>query len=202
MLLTNLDYLKISIKNEEKTFDSSYMFLNKNLNIDNYVKVTQELKELLATIKTLKVRNQNTEQIYKDLFNIWKGEFAGQSEFNCFLSACDITRDKLFYNFEDFKIVVDLYLENRDLELYTPVHWIQALLDSISSKAKGKCGENKIINIAIEEGFKLVNSWEEFNKNKKAISSFSKNIFDIINIEKNLGVKLPNEKQNKLLDII
>jgi hypothetical protein len=144
----------------------------------------------------------STEEIYQDLFNHWKKEFGSKSEFNCFLAVCDVNRDDVKKNFKDFKIIVDLFLKNRSLNLATPKEWIQALLDSIASKSQGISGETKLLKIAQKHGFLIVNSWDDFNTTVKAAVEFSDNVFNLDNIELKLGIKLPNDEQNKNLDVI
>ena len=45
-----------------------------------------------------------------------------------------------------------------------PEEWIQAILDTNSSRKKGKCGENKLINILKKQDFIEVSSWDDFLK--------------------------------------
>jgi hypothetical protein len=178
------------------------MFLNWHKYIDKYVKTTKKLKELLATIKTLKNKGQNVKEYYKDLYNLITKESASKSELNCFINACDFSIATLEKYPEYFEHIIDLYLKHRDFTDITPKEWIQAIIDKGASRSKGKIGENKLIEIAVPVKFIKVDNWTDFQKTEKAIVSFSKNIFDIANIKKHLGIDLIFGNQNKMLDII
>lgn len=199
---SNLYYFKRSISNPEQPLDLAYMFLDWDKNINDYVSVTKKLKELLATIKTLKTKKQNAEDFYADLYALWKNEFAGASELNCFLAACDTSRGGIIDDFKSFKYVVDLYLEHRDFTEITPKEWAQALLDSNASRRKSSSGENKLRNIAEKSGFTFAKDWDTFIKTEKVIANFSKDKFDLKNIKQKLGLTLKFNNQGKLLDII
>ncbi|MDR0646648.1 MAG: hypothetical protein LBG46_06880 [Elusimicrobiota bacterium] len=200
-LRNNLHYFKISIANPEK-LEKRYMFLEWDKNIDKYVSATKKLKELLATVKTLKEKNLNADEIYKDIYELMQMQFVSKSELNCFVNACDSTMATIQNDFSSFKKIVDLYLKYRDFTELTPKEWIQAIIDKGASRAKGSIGEDKLIEIANRTGFVFVDNWNDFSNIKKCIVKFSKNIFDIQNIRKNLGVDLKFSSQNKMLDII
>ena len=82
-----------------------------------------------------------------------------------------------------------------------PEEWIQAILDTNSSRKKGKCGENKLISILKKCGFKEVFEWDDFFKADYCAVKFSKK-FSLKNVRKSLGVKIKTKKQNKTLDLI
>ena len=74
-----------------------------------------------------------------------------------------------------------------------PEEWIQAILDTNSSRKKGKCGENKLINILKKQDFIEVSSWDNFFKTDYCVVKFSKK-FSLKNVRKNLGSKNKNKK--------
>ena len=82
-----------------------------------------------------------------------------------------------------------------------PEEWVQAILDTNSSRKKGKCGENKLIYILKNQGFKEVFEWDDFFKTDHCVVKFSKK-FNLKNVRKNLNVKIKTKKQNKALDLI
>lgn len=177
------------------------MFLDIHSDIDMYVEKTKELKEILTTIKTLKNRNKNTDDLCKELFLIFKDEYFSKSEFNCFLNACDYTT-AVVNDFELFKQLVFLYIDNREITNNTPREWIQAIIDKGSSRSKCSIGEIKLIEIAKKYNFKEVNNWKDFINNNRVIARFSKNNFDNNRIKKYLNIDLQFNTQNKMLDII
>ena len=82
-----------------------------------------------------------------------------------------------------------------------PEEWIQAILDSNSSRKKGKCGEIKLLSILQKLGFKEVKIWKDFFTEKKCVAQFSK-VFSLKNARDELDVKIKTKKQNKDLDLI
>lgn len=82
-----------------------------------------------------------------------------------------------------------------------PEEWVQAILDTNSSRKKGKCGENKLIHFLKKQGFIEVSNWDDFLKTDYCVVKFSKK-FSLKNVRKNLGVKIKTKKQNKTLDLI
>jgi len=201
MLQSNQVYFDISKANPEK-LDKRYMALNWHRDIARYVQETKQLKELLATIKTLRRRKENADRIYRDLYQLTESHFISKSEFSCFINACDSTAETLRDNFEDFKLIVDLYLEHRDFIEETPKEWIQAIIDRGASRAQSVIGENKLIEMAGSCGFTHVTSWNDFIAAPKAAARFSKNKFDIPQIHEHLGIDLNFNTQGKMLDVI
>lgn len=63
-------------------------------------------------------------------------------------------------------------------------------------------GEKKLIKILKGFGFKRVNNWKEFKKQKICLARFSKEIFSIENIKKEFKIKISLKKQGKNLDLI
>jgi len=82
-----------------------------------------------------------------------------------------------------------------------PEEWIQAILDSNSSRKKGKCGEFKLISILKKLGFKEVKNWEDFSKSEKCVAQFSK-VFSVKKVREELNAKINTKKQGKKLDLI
>lgn len=78
---------------------------------------------------------------------------------------------------------------------------MQAILDTNSSRKKGKCGENKLIHILEKQGFKEVFGWDDFLKTGYCVVKFSKK-FNLKNVREKLDVKIKTKKQNKTLDLI
>ena len=95
-----------------------------------------------------------------------------------------------------------LFLKNRDLIDSVPENWVQAILDSNSSRRKGELGENKLIKILKKLKFKKVENWVNFNKQKMCIAQFSDKIFSTKNVKGKLNLKMPLKKQGKKLDLI
>ena len=79
--------------------------------------------------------------------------------------------------------------------------WVQAILDTNSSRKKGRCGEKKLLRILTKNDFQEVKKWKEFLNKRKCVAKFSK-IFSVKNVRKNLGIRLATKKQNKKLDLI
>ena len=82
-----------------------------------------------------------------------------------------------------------------------PEEWIQAIIDSNSSRKKGKCGELKLISILKKLDFEKVKNWENFKKLNKCVAQFSK-VFSVKKVQENLKVKIKAKKQGKKLDLI
>ena len=78
---------------------------------------------------------------------------------------------------------------------------MQAILDTNSSRKKGKTGENKLISILKKQGFIEVFGWNDFFKTNYCMVKFSKK-FNLKNVRKNLDIKIKTKKQNKTLDLI
>lgn len=172
----NRHYFDISIDKPEG-LDTRYMALDWHKDIEQYVAETKKLKELLATIKTLRSRGENADRIYESLRNLTFSTFASKSELSCFVNACDATFSTLKSDFAAFKTVVDLYLQHRDFTEETPKEWIQAIIDKGASRAQGSIGENKLIEIAGMSGFALAENWPDLAIQPKAVAKFSKTVF-------------------------
>jgi len=64
--------------------------------------------------------------------------------------------------FKNNKKITERYFSKRVLNEMAPEEWIQAILDTNSSRKKGKCGENKLISILKKRGFEEVFNWDSF----------------------------------------
>ncbi|OGF20799.1 hypothetical protein A2316_03150 [Candidatus Falkowbacteria bacterium RIFOXYB2_FULL_38_15] len=64
--------------------------------------------------------------------------------------------------FENNKKITERYFAKRVLNEIAPEEWVQAILDTNSSRKKGKSGENKLIFILKKQGFKEVFDWMIF----------------------------------------
>jgi len=199
----NQHYFKISQENPEFSLDSFYIFDNKNPNLREYIKNTKEIKEILTTIKILQKKKENQKTINKYFEELQKSlsEFSNCSEFICFVNACDNTLNAVKKDLNLIKQITQKYFSKRLLSDLIPEEWIQAILDSNSSRKKGKCGESKLISILEKLGFKEVKDWANFNKSTKCVAQFSK-VFSVKKVQENLNVKIKTKKQGKKLDLI
>jgi hypothetical protein len=96
-------------------------------------------------------------------------------------------------------------LENRDLTDLTPAEWIQAILDSHSSRRKGTAGENKLKLICQQLEFVPVSTWSEMEEKKRAFASFSKSAskdFSLDHVRKKLRITLRMNDPNKAPDLL
>ena len=201
--LNNQHYFKISMENPEGILDEFYVFDEKHPQLEKYVSNTKDIKNLLITIKTLKERGEDkatTKKYLIELSNILN-KFSNCSEFGCFINACDSFLDFAKTDLNLLGKIADKYFEKRILNESIPEEWIQAILDSNSSRKKSKCGEEKLIYILKHNGFQEIKKWNDFFKKEKCVAKFSKN-FSVKNIRRKLNIKLSTKKQNKNLDLI
>ena len=199
----NLHYFKISQENPEKILDSFYVFDEKHPQLQRYIANTKEIKNLLITIKTLKKKNEDKKVVAKYFLELSKtlGRFSNCSEFACFINACDSFLDFAKNDIVLLEKIAQRYFDKRILNEVVPEEWIQAILDSNSSRKKGKCGEKKLLHILAKYAFQEVKTWKEFVGKQRCVVKFSE-IFSIKNVRKKLGIKLATKKQNKKLDLI
>src|SRR3989338_5014462 len=200
---SNLHYFNISRQNLENFLDNFYIFDEKHPQLQEYIVNAKEVKNILITIKTLQEKKESKEVVEKYFLELSKilNKFSNCSEFGCFINACDS-----FLNFAKKNIILlekiaQRYFEKRIFNETIPEEWVQAILDSNSSRKKGKCGEKKLLNILAECGFQEVKTWEGFFNEQKCVAKFSK-IFSVKNVRKNLNIKMAAKKQNKKLDLI
>jgi len=129
------------------------------------------------------------------------GKFSNCSEFSCFVNACDNIIDEAKNEIILLKEITKRYFAKRTLNEMVPEEWVQSILDTNSSRKKGKSGENKLIHILKKQGFKEVFNWDDFFKTDYCMVKFSKK-FSLKNVRENLGVKIKTKKQNKTLDLV
>lgn len=204
ILKNNLHYFKVSQNNLEPQLDLSYFLIEKEPRIKEYVLNIKNIKEILITLKKLKDNKEKEEIIekyYKELF-VCFNDYSNCSELGCFVNACDTTRDLIREDFESFIKIVDFFIKERILDDKTPENWIQAIIDNNASRKKGKLGEYKLIKILNTMGYKSIDNWVSFKKNKKCVTSFSKDFFTIKEVKKFLNIKINTNNQEKMLDLI
>jgi len=199
----NLQCFKISQENSEPALDDFYIFEKKDPDIKQYIKNTKQIKNYLITIRTLLDKKEKREVIDK-YFKELAGDlnkFSNCSEFSGFINACDNTLNFAKHDFVLLKEIAKRYFKNRILNESVPEEWIQAILDKNASAKKGACGENKLIRILENRGFKKVDRWDDFYKNEKCVARFSK-VFGLRAVRKNFKIKINTHKQNKRLDLV
>jgi len=205
MLKDNQHYFKISKDKPEPHLDKSYFIIEKDPKLKGYVKNIKEIKETLITIKKLKEGKELEsiiEKYFVKLFKPFNSNFANCSELGCFVNACDTTRDLIQKDYGSFKRVTNLFLEKRETNDKVPENWVQAIIDSNSSRKKGELGERKLIKLLSRERFGEVKNWDDFHKNKKCVARFSKDIFPNSSVRENLEIDMKDKKQEKMLDLI
>jgi hypothetical protein len=203
MILNNLDYFNISKNNLEPHLDEFYIFINKHPEINQYLYNTNKIKNILITIKTLEHNNEEIRIIDKYYEELCKNinKYSNTNEFSCFVNACDNSIDSIKDEIEILKIIVEKYFENRVLNEFTPIEWIQALIDNNSSRKKGKCGEDKLSSILENIGFKRTASLDDLKEKKFSFLRFSSKI-NLKIIRKEFGLEIKTRTQNKNLDLI
>ncbi len=154
----NLHYFEISKNNQEKLLDDFYVFDDRHPDLNKYIKNTKEIKNILITIRTLQSKKEKSEIIDKYFLELSKiiGKYSNCSEFACFVNACDNIIDEAKNEIKLLKKITEKYFAKRVLNEMVPEEWVQAILDTNSSRKKGKCGENKLIYILKKQGFKEV----------------------------------------------
>jgi len=199
----NQHYFKISQENPETNLDSFYVFDEQHAELDEYIKATKTIKNILITIKTLVDADEDQKIIDRYFLTLQESlsEFANCSEFVCFVNACDNTLDAVRHDFGLIKKITQRYFVKRSLNELVPAEWVQAILDVGSSRKKGKCGEQKLVSILAKSGYELVNNWQDFFDSEKCVAQFSK-IFSMKAVKNNLKVKIKTKKQGKKLDLI
>lgn len=199
----NLHYFKISQKNLEKPLDGFYMFEEKHPELKKYITNIKEIKNILITIKTLQDKKEESSIINKYFLALSKtiNKFSNCSEFACFVNACDSIINEVKNDIELLKKITQKYFAKRVLNEIVPEEWVQAILDTNSSRKKGKCGENKLISLLKNQGYVEVLDWENFFKTNFCVVRFSQK-FNLKNVRKNLDIKIKTKKQNKTLDLI
>lgn len=199
----NLCYFELSQRNPEKAWDSFYVFEEKHPRLSEYIANTKKIKNILITIKTLQDRSENKKIIAKYFLELSKtlGEFSNCSEFACFINACDSLLEFAKRDIFLLEKITQSYFQNRNLNEAVPEEWVQAIIDSNSSRKKGERGERKLLNILGELGFQEVENWETFSNKNRCVAKFSK-IFSVKSVRENLGIRMDAKNQNKQLDLI
>ncbi|MCK5466394.1 hypothetical protein KAI56_02775 [Candidatus Parcubacteria bacterium] len=200
---SNQHYFKISQQNPEKLLDKFYVFDNKHPDLKKYISNTKEIKNILITIKTLQNKKEETKIVDKYFYELQKVlcGTSNCSEFVCFVNACDNILDSVKNDIDLLKKITEKYFKKRILNEIVPEEWIQAILDSNSSRKKGKCGEIKLLSILQKLGFSEAKTWNDFSTKKKCVVQFSK-AFSLKNVRDRLNIKIKTKKQNKDLDLI
>jgi len=199
----NKYYFKVSQDNPEEHLDEFYIFDQKHPDIKEYAKNTRRIKNILITIKILIGKKEKVDVVdkyYQELQKLLSG-FSNCSEFSCFVNACDNTLNAVKDDLQLLKNITKRYFAKRVLNELAPEEWIQAILDSNSSRKKGKCGEIKLAAILKKTGFKKADSWEEFKNIKRGFAEFSE-VFSMEEARVVLGIKIKTRKQGKNLDLI
>jgi len=191
----NLEYLKTSINSKEKP-DIRYMALEYHKEIDDMIIANEKINQLMLTIKKSKEKNTPCFESYEKLYKLVLDGYGSKNALNSFINACDSTVATVKENPESFKQIVDLYLEYRGIPAQISKEFIQATVDKGAQRSLGKTGENKVIKIAENSGFKHAKTISEFFQNDFSITNYTESIKDIINKDLNFG------SQNKKLDII
>ena len=142
----NQYYFKISQQNPEELLDKFYVFDSKHPDLKKYISNTKEIKNILITIKTLQSRKEKTKTVDKYFCELQKVlcNVSNCSEFICFVNACDNTLNSVKQDLDLIKKITKKYFEKRILNEVVPEEWIQAVLDSNSSRKKRQVWRNKI----------------------------------------------------------
>jgi len=204
--MNNLVLLKYCSQNPEKFLDQTYMFVEKDTNLEKYAQTTKKVKNLLITIQQIKDKKSSDkllEEMFVELHKIMK-KYANYSEFGCFVNACDSSSYEIEYDVNLLKKITFLYLDKRDLNEVVPSEWIQAVIDKGSSRRKGAAGEKKLMSILKEKNYTSAKTMVEFNKHKKTFAKCAgkKGDFSNAGLKKHFSEVIGKTTQNKKLDLI
>jgi len=201
---SNLHYFEISKNNPEPHLDAAYFIIQKSPQIKQYIRNIKDIKEILITIKKLKENKEHPnvlEKYFKKLFETFN-EFSNCSELGCFVNACDTARDLIEKDFESFKKITELFINNRILDDRAPENWIQAIIDNNASRKKGELGQNKLVRILGKFGYKLVKDWNDFFKHRKCVAVISKDSFSTEKTREKLKIKIDMKNDDKMFDLL
>jgi hypothetical protein len=203
----NLSYFEYCKKKPEDTFEKSFLFLEKDPHLEEYVSNTKEIKTHLFALKLLLEKKESAEVLDKYFRSLQNclGKYSNCSEFVCFAHACDTTLEHLKKDFLSLKKVTCLFLKKRDLTELTPEEWIQALIDSHSSRRKGNSGEKKLKQICQKFGFIEAKNWDTFENENRVFASFSKkaeNPFGLKTVREKLKINLRMNDPTKAPDLL
>jgi len=168
-----------------------------------YIKNTRQIKCILITIRTLLDKKEDPKIIdkYYVALSDALSRFSNCSEFACFINACDSFLDYVKKDIQLLKEITQRYFKKRLLNDIVPEEWVQAILDSSSSRKKGQSGEKKLLDILKNAGFNQVSSWSDFENRKKCVAKFSKE-FSIKTAREKLCIEIATKKRDKKLDLI
>lgn len=198
---SNIDFFNYSKKNPEPYFDSYYVFIEENNEIEKYIENSQKIKNILITIKTLKENNENKLIIDKYFKELKKNinKYSNATEFSCFINACDNSIKDIVNEEETLKIIVEKYFEKRIFDESVPRQWVQALIDNNSSRKKGKCAENKLLDLLSKFGFTKVVKLEDLKNYKFSVYSCNDKLEKIRN---EFNIRINTKTQNKKPDLV
>lgn len=203
--MDNLELLEYCKNNPEKFLDKNYMFVDKHKDLGLYVLKTKSIKNKLIAIKEILDKKDNkpvVDQLFSDLQSELN-RYSNFSEFISFVNACDSRLEEVKEDLRLLKKTTLLYLEYRDLNDIVPAEWIQAFIDKSASRKKGQAGENKLIKILNEKGYKTAKNLKELKQSNYSVAKFTnKGDFSNKNIKSALGVNIGKKTQNKKLDLL
>ncbi|TSC93749.1 MAG: hypothetical protein CEN91_127 [Candidatus Berkelbacteria bacterium Licking1014_85] len=199
----NQYYFNVSQENSEELLDDFYVFDNKHPELEKYISRIKEIKSILITIKTMQDKKEKLAVIEKYFMELSKtlDKFSNCSEFACFINACDNIVKGAKNDIGLLKKITQKYFAKRKLNEIVPEEWVQAVLDTNSSRKKGKCGQRKLISLLKNQNFIEVDSWNDFFKTDFCVVQFSRK-FNLKNVRKFLEIKIKTKKQGKTLDLI
>ena len=203
--MDNIILLEFCKKHLEQFLDTYYMFVEKHKDLKRYVEVTQEIKNTLIAIKQVKNKKGSSKIVSQLLEQLYKlmPKFSNNSEFGCFINACDSSLEEVLFDKNLLKKITYLYLEKRDLNDIVPGEWIQALIDKRAATKKGNTGEKKLKETLESKGYKQAKNIREFQKESKIFASCSgRGDFSNKGLKKYFGEGIGKNTQNKKLDLI
>lgn len=187
--------LLIQSKEYKESIDKTYMFLKTNRNLKYYLETNKIIKLLLNKLTNPTGVDYEYDYTIKELHKIITRRYGDKNELASFIPACDASLVIVKNDIGIFKEIVELFLKCRkfkgDSETY-----IQAQFDKSSQKSINDLGSDKIIKIAIDNGYKKVKNIRELLQYDFAITKYTKEIKNQIIPDYDFG------SQNKDLDII
>ena len=184
--------------------------------INNYFKISSDLKEKIITVKQLLNIGNKKEALnfVEAIINILINEEWGQyNEFSCFLHTCDLTinwiseikKSSTYDEKQEVLNILEQYISNRNIVDKVIKEWIIALYDDWASRRKWKSWELKIKEILTHKGYTFVEDWKsllEWDKTLTFISS-NKGIFSAKNIKEKLKITYQfNKDKSKSSDVL
>jgi hypothetical protein len=207
-------------ENDEIIWDKFYQNIILNPDdlsiIDNYFKISSDLKEKIITIKQLLNTGNKKEALnfVEAIINILINEEWGQyNEFSFFLHTCDLTinwiseikKSPIYDEKQEMLNILEQYISNRSIVDKVVKEWIIALYDDWASRRKWKSWELKIKEILTHKGYIFVEdrkSLLEWDKTLTFISS-KKGLFSAKNIKEKLNITYQfNKDKRKSSDVL